>query len=254
MPKRKTTEQFIREAIIAHGDKYDYSKVVYHNTHTPVVISCPIHGEFNQIPCDHLHQHGCPHCARESQKNMIYGVGYNDLLYTRGTPSYLAWTSMLERCYSPKYQSCGSVYEGCSVSKDWLTFSNFKRWFDDPNNGYQEGYQLDKDILVKGNKIYSPQTCCLVPSYINTLFTNRRNCRGEYPIGVRKVHSGRFIARVCGDKRHIGTYDSIEEALYAYKNAKERRIREVAEEALSKGAITQKVYEAMIKFRVDDLD
>ena len=254
MGKRKTTEQFISDAIKVHGDRYDYSKVEYVNTHTPVIVICSIHGEFEQIPCDHLHKHGCPHCAREYQKCMVYGVGYNDLLYTRDTPSYLAWTSMLERCYSPKYQQKKSTYQGCYVCKEWHTFSNFKSWFDNPDNGYHKSYQLDKDILVKGNKVYSPNTCCLVPSSINSIVTNRKNHRGKYPIRVTIQPNGKFLARVGETRQRIGIYDSPIEAFNAYKNAKERHIRNVAEKHFQEGKITERVYNALMKYEVEITD
>lgn len=118
MGKKLTTAEFISKARLVHGDKYNYSKVEYVDTHTKVSVICPIHGSFLTIPCDHLHKHGCPHCARERQKELVHGVGINNLLYTRGTPSYKAWTSMLERCYSPKYQKKRSTYIGCSVCHD----------------------------------------------------------------------------------------------------------------------------------------
>lgn len=254
MGKRKTTEQFIAEAKAIHGDKYDYSKVAYIDTHTKVCVICPIHNEFWTIPCDHLHKHGCPHCAREKQKELVYGVGTNDLLYTRGTPSYQAWTSMLERCYSNKYQNKKSTYIGCTVCDEWLLFSNFKKWFDNPNNNYKQGYQLDKDILVKGNKIYSPNTCCIVPASINTIFKNRKKNRGVYPIGVIKKRNGKYVARACSVKRHIGVYETIQEAFYAYKDAKERYIKSVAEKYFQEGKITEKVYNALMKYEVEITD
>ena len=252
--RKLTTAEFISKARLVHGDKYDYSKVEYIGTHTKVCVICPIHGAFLVIPCDHLHKHGCPHCAREKQKELVYGVGINDLLYTRGTPSYQAWTSMLERCYSNKYQNKKNTYLGCTVCEEWLLFSNFKKWFDNPENGYQEGYHLDKDILVKGNKIYSPNTCCIVPASINTIFTNRKKNRGIYPIGVIKRDNGRYVARACGVKRHIGVYKTIQEAFYAYKDAKERYIKSIAEKYFQEGKITKRVYDALMKYEVEITD
>lgn len=254
MSKRLTTTEFISKAKLIHDNKYDYSKVVYRDTHTKVCVICPIHGDFFTIPCDHLHKHGCPHCAREKQKRLVYGVGNNDLLYTRDTPSYEAWTSMLERCYSVKYQNEKSTYKGCFVCNEWLLFSNFKKWFDDATNGYKNGYHLDKDILIKGNKVYSPETCCFVPASINSLLTNRKNFRGEYPIGVRQAKNGKFIARSCGEKRHIGVYNTIKEAFNAYKLAKEKHIKELAEKYFQEGKITHKVYIALMKYEVEITD
>ena len=60
---RKTTEQFVKEAKLVHGDKYDYSKVNYVSSKDKVEIICPIHGSFFQAPNHHLHNHGCPVCA-----------------------------------------------------------------------------------------------------------------------------------------------------------------------------------------------
>lgn len=60
--KKKTTEQFINESRKIHGNKYDYSKVIYINKSTLVCIICPIHGEFWQKPTDHLRGCGCQKC------------------------------------------------------------------------------------------------------------------------------------------------------------------------------------------------
>ena len=60
--RRKTTEEWIDDAQKVHGDKYDYSKVKYVNPFEPIIIICPKHGEFKQIPNDHLNRHGCPKC------------------------------------------------------------------------------------------------------------------------------------------------------------------------------------------------
>lgn len=250
----KGLSKFIEDSVKVHNGLYSYEDSIYINSKTPIIITCRIHGNFEQTPNDHLNGAGCPHCARESQKCMVYGVGYNDLLYTRATPSYLAWTSMLERCYSPKYQHKKSTYQGCYVCKEWHTFSNFKSWFDSPDNGYHKSYQLDKDILVKGNKVYSPNTCCLVPSSINSIITNRRNHRGKYPIGVTIQPNGKFLARVGETRQRIGIYDSPIEAFNAYKNAKERLIRNVAEKYFQEGKITEKVYNALMKYEVEITD
>lgn len=254
MAKQITTAEFISKVKLVHGNKYDYSKVEYVDTHTKICVICPKHGVFMTIPCDHLHKHGCPKCAIESRKGLVYGVGVNDLLCTRKTPSYQAWTSMLERCYSSKYQNKGRAYLGCSVCEEWLLFSNFKEWFDNPKNNYQQGFHLDKDILMKGNKIYSPDTCSIVPASINSLLTNRRNHRGKYPVGVNKTRSGKYVARACVGKRHIGVYETVQEAFCAYKNAKEKYIKELAERYFQEGKITKKVYNALMTYEVEITD
>ena len=115
---------------------------------------------------------------------------------------------------------------------------------------------LDKDILFKGNKIYSPDTCVFVPNRINNLFTKRQNDRGEYPIGVY-YHKSKFNPQcsIYADfnkkykQKHLGTFDTPEEAFHKYKKFKEQYIKEVAEEY--KDLIPTKLYEAMCKYVVE---
>jgi hypothetical protein len=133
-------------------------------------------------------------------RKLVYGVGINDADYVvtkketirhvNGKrkqrlvwicPYYRVWHNMLERCYSPKFQEKYTTYKGCSVSKEWLRFSNFKRWMEKQD---WEGLQLDKDLLFEGNKIYSAETCVFVTKAINTFTTDRGNDRGEWLIGV----------------------------------------------------------------------
>ena len=108
---------------------------------------------------------------------------------------------------------------------------------------------LDKDILIKGNKIYSPETCIFVPKNINLLFVKSDAKRGDYPIGVNyNKRSGKFVAR-CGEygKRvNLGTFRTPEEAFNAYKNAKMDRICELANFYYSKNAIKKEVYDNLI--------
>jgi hypothetical protein len=126
---------------------------------------------------------------------IVCGVGLNDADYyvTKNEfvagkkmvvwicPFYRAWRSMLERCYSPAYQSRCATYIGCSVCEEWLTFSNFRRWMIDKN---WEGNQLDKDIIVMGNKLYSQECCVFVDQATNKFIMDSGSARGQWPIGV----------------------------------------------------------------------
>lgn len=133
-------------------------------------------------------------------KKLVYGIGINDVDYvvqkfeTTGyvdgkikqkkvwfCPYYRVWTSMLNRCYSAKYQERYPTYAGCTVSNEWLTFSNFKNWMEKQD---WEDKQLDKDILFEGNKIYSSGTCVFVTQTVNKFTSDRGNHRGEWLIGV----------------------------------------------------------------------
>lgn len=161
-----TKEEFINRAKEKHGDKYDYSKVEYINIRTKVRIVCPIHGEFLQVPYKHLKGNGCEICNRMFN-HRVEGIGVNDSIGSSDSEIYKKWRQMLHRCYDLTEAYKRPTYDNCFVCEEWLTFSNFKKWFD---KHYVEGWHLDKDVIVKNNKIYSPLTCCFVPREINNLF------------------------------------------------------------------------------------
>lgn len=157
-----TTEDFIKKATQVHHGKYDYSKSVYQGTKTKLCIICPEHGEFWQYPSNHLKGVGCPRCGYLRTKNKVNGLGVYDVDYVAKSKCYRKWKSILERT-SPTYSR--KAYENVNICEKWLTFSNFKRWFDE---NYVEGFAIDKDLLsTPDNKVYSPQTCCFLPRIIN---------------------------------------------------------------------------------------
>lgn len=241
---RKTTEQFIAEAVALYGEKYDYSKVDYKTNKDKVCIICPEHGEFWQTPKDHLDGHGCQNCYQCSKRK--FGVAICDIPNCATHAYYNTWRAMLGRTIGKK--------ENNNICEEWLTLSNFKLWFESPENGYHDGYHLDKDILVKGNKKYSPITCCFVPHEINTVFSIKKR-KGNLPSGIRKSGS-KFVAQFWnGTTRvYLGTYNSIEDAFQAYKIAKEQHIRELAESYFKEGKITERVYQALMKYEVEITD
>ena len=198
-------------------------------------------------------------------KPSVYGVGYLGYEKTvdengNTIKSYVVWTHMLERCYYDECQKKHPTYRGCCVCEEWLNYSSFKKWFDD--NYYEieeEQMALDKDILVKGNKIYSPDTCVFVPKNINTLFTKSNKVRGKYPIGVYFNKNAKKFMAYCSMlingkkmKKYLGLYNTIEEAFNAYKEFKEKYIKQVADEYKDK--IPQKLYEAMYNYEVEISD
>ena len=192
----------------------------------------------------------------------VFGVGITGLEPTRDEngellDSYICWCDMLKRCYSAKYQQKYPTYIGCCVSEVWLYYSNFKKFY---NETYYEvenkTTQLDKDILIKGNKIYSPETCIFVPNFINTLFVKRQNDRGAFPIGVNydkasKKYRAQLNIFENGKKtrKNLGRFNTPEEAFKVYKQAKEAYIKKIADEYKDK--IPTKLYEAMYSYRVE---
>lgn len=188
----------------------------------------------------------------------VYGVGIvGKGQYTSGTgvkgkhtKMYNVWNSMLKRCYDSKIHILNSSYKDCTVCDSWLNFQEFGEWF---TKNYIEDYQLDKDILIKGNKIYSPETCCFVPQEINLLLGNRKKARGIYPIGVTKQRN-KFSAhvKVRNKQIHCGNFDTVDDAFLCYKTIKELDIKARAEEF--KSIISDNVYIALINYTIEKED
>lgn len=171
-------------------------------------------------------------------------------------PVYRYWDGIMRRCYSERLKNISKTYADCSVDEKWHNFQNFAEWFyENYNPDTMERWCLDKDILVKGNRIYSPETCCFVPNEINILFTNGYVRRGLYPKGVTyKTRINRYIAQYQDESVviHIGTYKTVEEAFQAYKKVKEEYIKNKADKW--KDLIDPRVYEAMYKYEVEITD
>lgn len=254
MSKKLTTEEFIRRAKEVHGDKYDYSKAKYIDCKTKVCIICPIHGEFWQIPTEHLRLRGCPECGYDtiSLRKKKYDLDYINNSPREDRKFVDIWRRMFLRCYNSSYLKKHPTYEKCNVCEEWKKSANFVEWCKSDESGYQDGYALDKDILIKGNKTYSPQTCRFVPQIINSLFSTHKKCRGECPVGVRKTKDGTYQSLLTeyGKCKCLGTYSTIEEAFCKYKTEKERYIKEVAENFLKKGEICLDIYNALINYEV----
>lgn len=254
--KRLTTEIFIQRAKYVHGDTYDYSKTQYINLRTRIKIICPKHGEFLQFPQVHLKGQDCKLCGQDKRKRLIYGKGINDLNEASHSKAAYIWHGMLQRCYDNKSNPNLKTYIGCSVCEEWHYLSNFKKWFDE---NYIEGYDLDKDILVKGNQIYSPDTCCFIPHRINSLLINCAKSRGKYPIGVCKSISrsrSKFYAhcQLGNGQKLIGSFSTPEESFYAYKQVKEKYIKDIALQYFNDDKITERVYNALMNWEISITD
>lgn len=276
MPQKKPLAQLLSEFESVHKGRYLYDKVNdenYKNNKSVITVICREHGDFPIIVYNHLIGQGCPECAKIQRRlsntgkpqkrwKLVYGVGINDYggcVKINGVhiPSYHTWGQMLKRCYSEEYLLKNATYRGCSVCEEWKHFSNFKKWYDE---NCVEGYCLDKDILVKGNKLYSPDTCSFVPNEINVLLCKSDAVRGDMPIGVHKrkmVNGYKYVAYLSNNIKphyHLGTFNTPEEAFQAYKQAKEVHIKEVATQYYNGGKITEKVYNALMNYKVEITD
>lgn len=198
---------------------------------------------------------------------IVYGVGYlgegNYKMSKNGkqTKQYDKWHGMLRRCYDIKSSVKSPTYKDCTVCEEWHNFQNFAKWYDE--NYYEVEYEkmhLDKDILIKGNKIYSPNTCVFVPQNINTLFIKCDASRGYSPIGVsykKKTNNYKVTVSqgVTNSGKHIGTFINENDAFEAYKKEKEKLIKNIADKYKNKfPQFPQKLYEAMYNYKVEITD
>lgn len=197
----------------------------------------------------------------------IFGVGMTGIKYPvtkdgENTKEYVTWYHVLNRCYDSISKEKYPTYKDVTCCKEWLLYENFYEWLHEQEN-FEKWINLnrsaiDKDILIKGNKIYSPDTCCLVPYHVNGLFCKSNATRGELPIGVRLTKNKYYTAECCvNNNSHrifLGNYDTPEEAFQSYKIYKENLIKQIAQEEYNKGTITKRCYEAMMNYQVEITD
>ena len=188
----------------------------------------------------------------------VHGVGFNDVQFQIKVDGkivwqYQLWLSMLGRCFGARYKQHRPTYEDVTCCDEWLSFANFFEWVNKEvgYKGKPVGFVLDKDILLKGNKIYSPEFCSFVPTAVNLLLNDHGAGRGEYPVGVCFVKDrGKF--RAClncfGRQKHLGDYDTIEDAAFTYKTAKEAQIKIVATQY--KAALKPAVFESLMNWEI----
>lgn len=194
----------------------------------------------------------------------IFGVGYTDegkypaVVITecgiKKTTAYTAWYSMLRRCYAEEYRHQYPTYKDCTVNPVWHYYQTFAEFYHtDPWR--QDGWHLDKDLLVKGNREYGPDICVFAPAAINCLANRSESRRGDSPIGVfYNIAKRKYIAhyRKGGKSVYIGRFDDPVEAFYATKEKKEALMKFIADEWRDK--IDPRLYEALYKYTVEITD
>jgi hypothetical protein len=170
------------------------------------------------------------------------------------------WKDIIKRTTSGSYlQTKKSCYIGCTVADEWRNYDNFYSWYISQTGYNLEGYEVDKDLLIKGNKVYSSDTCVLLPKFINSILTTSKASRTTLPIGVMyNPKINKFIARCRttenGErkKKTIGYYPSPEEAFVAYKKYRENYIRSVA--VVYKPFISDRAYNGLMSYKVEITD
>lgn len=166
---------------------------------------------------------------------LVRGVGINDADYVTQTyevdastgkrkskwkcPIYAIWVGMLQRCYSTKLHQIQPTYADCTVCEEWKVFSKFKQWVDTQDYINKE---LDKDLLCKGNKVYSPTTCVFIPKKLNAFLLDSTASRGNYLLGTHWHKPLKKFAAKCGNpftnsRKHLGYFAEEVEAHLAWK-------------------------------------
>ena len=186
----------------------------------------------------------------------ILGTKYPSTISGVKTKEYTLWCHMLTRCYSDAYQKKRPTYEGCEVSDNFKSYEYFYEWCHKQIGFGVDGFELDKDLLVKGNKVYSESTCVFLPNEINSLLTKRTASRGEHLIGVCWCNTKKaFISQVGKNKgkpEKLGSFATELEAFNTYKQAKEVFIKEQANGWKDK--IDDRAYEALMNYQVEITD
>lgn len=165
----------------------------------------------------------------------VYGVGYLGVggyktgANGRNFKVSRVWNNILYRCYSEKSSETLPTYNDCAVHPDWHNFQVFAKWYED---NYVDGFELDKDLKIIGNRVYSENACTFVPAAINALLNACSKSRGDLPVGVTAERDCKYRARINmkGKSVSIGMFLSIEEASAAYCAAKNKYVSDMAEE------------------------
>lgn len=197
--------------------------------------------------------------VKDRLKPKVFGVGFigdeTTKIDGKKTLHYRYWSGVLQRCYCDKYKILKPTYGNCTSSANFKSFKFFREWCSSQVGFGNEGWSLDKDLLFKGNKLYSESTCVFIPQEVNSLILNKKSIRGVLPIGVSKhkeMNSFSSSLSVNGKMKYLGSFKTPEEAFFAYKIAKEDHIKEVANKWKDK--IDPRVYEALMNYQVEITD
>ena len=261
----KTSSMDLRKGNFRHPEKFtslvgkrfenkqgDWCTIKEYISATKIVI------EFDGYP-DNLKQVAVAALKNGSFKNnykpTIYGKGYiGDGKYQGSKKDgtdfvYGIWNNMLARNYDPYVQSKQPAYIGCSVCDEWLCFQNFADWYMN-HQSYGLGYNLDKDLLGRDNRVYSPETCTMLPPELNVMISGSTASKNGMPLGVGKIDKG-YTARLNKGKEgreYLGYYKTAEEAHRVYVEAKERYVKNKALEWANR--IEWKAFVALMNWTV----
>ena len=167
-------------------------------------------------------------------KKLVFGIGINDITGSYNKKYYSIWKDMLRRCYDKNYIIKYHTYKDVYVCEKWKYLSEFKKWFD---IYYIEDYQLDKDLYIPNNRIYSPDACLFIPSDINKLISKHKKEEKDY----KANSSGKYQAEISihGIRKYLGVYKTSKEAYNICNKEKSKYYMSIADELVD---INDKIY------------
>jgi glycosyltransferase involved in cell wall biosynthesis len=185
------------------------------------------------------------------KNTIIYGIGINDAdyeIYLRDIngkrilcPYYRKWTDMIRRCYKPNNAS----YNGVTVNPIWHRFSNFKKWMEEQPYWFDENMELDKDILIEGNREYGPDACVFIPKKVNNFFKSNNT----HASGVKYTKNRKKAWQAVFSHKYFGRFLSKEEAHLAYLNAKIKAGEELANTIIKEEKVKIAFLNRLIPYR-----
>lgn len=199
------------------GDKYnsrsygEFEVLSINNSNSVVVLF--VKTGFKTVATKDNIKHGR---VKDNMLPSIYGVGFiGDGNHSSTDAAYSIWHGIIARCYSVVIKN-NTHYEGCSVDSRWHNYQNFAEWYNQQEA--PEGYEVDKDTLVNGNRIYSPELCVMISKTDNNaarVINPEKNKHGFVGV-VSQEYKGKtyYGARVTVDgvRKRIGNFESPEEA------------------------------------------
>jgi len=174
-------------------------------------------------------------------------IGYGKYNFSINKKAYFTWAEMIRRCYDDNFKNNNKTYKNCSVHPDWHNFQNFAKWHEE---NYIEGFELDKDLLFKGNKIYNDKNCCFLPKEINLLISNSRTKNSNFHCGVFKnKYSFVSYLHINGKRKHLGSFKTEQEAIDIYNINKKIEFKRIANKY--KCFISESIYNLLISYKLD---
>ena len=173
--------------------------------------------------------------VKNPMKPSVCGVGFPGIgIYDSKSVARQVWGNMMLRVYNPPNERTAREYKETSVHAHWHNFQNFAVWYHQQIDHFGPvgfRWNLDKDIMIAGNRIYGPESCCVVPEAVNRLFNDTRFIRGKLPIGVQQNEFGykaTCSSKLSDNSGYVGFFKNIQEASSAYWCAKIKAIQHTA--------------------------